>query len=109
MPQDAHGATLPAPAQAAWRAYRSMQDSKDAHFAYLEMLHHRYEHGGSRSLAEIARLETLLAEHDRCVQTFAQEMRALISSDKAAHAALVDTLTRFNQTLGATPPGSGEH
>lgn len=109
MSVDEHGADLPAPAHAAWRAYCAMLASKDAHFTFLDSLHRRYELGGTRTLAEIARLDQLLDDHDRCVQHFAREMRALGTADRAAHALLVNAMTRLNQTLGATPAGSTGH
>lgn len=61
-----------------------MLQSKQAHYGFLESLDTKYKHGGTRSLAERARLETLLAEHDTCVTEFSQAIKALGAADLKA-------------------------
>ena len=104
VPKELHG-DLPASAQVAWRAYCAMLKSKETYFEYLEVLQRKYEGGGTRSLAEIARLEQLLAEHDACVKSFAVQMRELRTEDHSAHGALVSAITCINQTLGVPAAG----
>lgn len=103
MSVERHGVDLPEAAGAAWRAYCAMLSSKDAHFGYMETLNAKYERGGNRTLAEGARLQQLLAEHDRCVTAFTAEMRALKTTDAAAHGQLVTAIGELNRSLGATP------
>ncbi len=86
-----------------------MLASKDAHFSFLDSLHRRYQYGGTRTLSEIAHLEQLLANHDHCVQHFAAEMRALGAADRAAHAQLIDAMTRLNQEMVAPPTRGANH
>ncbi len=80
-----------------------MLNSKDAHFSYLEALDRRYKTGGQRTLAEIARLEDLLAVHDRCVAAFAGAMRELGDANAEAHAQLVSAIAELNSYLMKTP------
>ncbi len=93
--------SLPDAAQPAWRAYCAMLVSKDAHFGFLQQLNRKVKDGGQRTLAEAARLQQLLAEHNTCVKDFAGTVRALASSEPAAHAALVTALASLNQAMGA--------
>lgn len=92
---------LPAAAQPAWRAYCAMLVSKDAHFGFLQQLNRKVKDGGQRTLAEAARLQQLLAEHNTCVKQFASTVKALAASEPAAHAALVVALASLNQAMGA--------
>ena len=92
---------LPDAAQPAWRAYCAMLASKDAHFGFLDHLNRKVNEGGQRTLAEAARLQQLLAEHNICVKEFASTVKALANSEPAAHAALVAALASLNQALGA--------
>ena len=94
------GFALPNAALPAWRAYGDMLASKDAHFGCMFELNRKYERGGRHTLAEIARLQQLLAEHDRCVAAFAQAMRELGASNRASHAALVMALAALNEDVG---------
>ena len=84
---------LPEIAYPAWAAYRSMLQSKQAHFGFLESLDLKYQHGGIRTLAERARLETLLSEHDECVREFATAIKALGSNDADARDTLLKLMT----------------
>ena len=83
-----------------------MLNSKDAHFSYLEELDRKYQTGGQRTLAEIARLEDLLATHDRCVAGFAGEMRDLGDADAEAHTQLINALAEINRSLGDDQTGT---
>lgn len=106
MSVERHGVDLPESARPAWRAYCAMLASKDAHFAFLGSLDEKYREGGRRSLAEIARLEQLLDEHDRCVRAFTEAMRALKAADEVAHGLLVRAIGELNQSLGAEGGGA---
>ncbi len=88
--------SLPDSALAAWHAYLDMNQSKDRHFAYLEELEGKYKSGGSRSLAESARLERLLREHDGRVQEFRRLTKDLQLRDLQAHQALIQHITVLN-------------
>ena len=77
-----------------------MLASKDAHFSFLAELSHKHQTGGQRTLAEAARLQQLLAEHDQCVGAFKHALRALAASDQTAHAALLTAMTRANVDVG---------
>ncbi len=92
---------LPDAAQPAWRAYCAMLASKDAHFGFLDQLNRKVNDGGQRTLAEAARLQQLLAEHNICVKDFASTVKALASGDPPAHAAFVAALASLNQAMGA--------
>ena len=92
---------LPDIAQPAWRAYCAMLASKDAHFGFLACLDKKVKIGGQRSLAEAARLQQLLAEHNDCVKAFATVVKALALAEPAAHVALVAALANVNQAMGA--------
>ena len=81
--------SLPPAAADAWRAYRRMLDSKSAHFGFLETLAEKYRHGGQRSLAEQARLATLLDEHDRRVKDFAAAMKRVATDAPQARETLI--------------------
>lgn len=84
--------SLPPAAADAWRAYRSMLDSKSAHFGFLESLVEKYRHGGQRTLAEQARLANLLDEHDRRVTNFTAAMKQLATDAPQAREALIELL-----------------
>jgi bacterioferritin-associated ferredoxin len=101
-----HGLNLPELARPAWRAYCDMLNSKDAHFGYLEGINQKYQNGGVRTLAEIARLEQLLGVHDRCVKCFAEAMRALGAANSEAHGALVTAIAELNASLGTSDGGA---
>ena len=73
-----------------------MLNSKQAHYGFLESLDVKYKQGGIRTLAERARLETLLAEHDVCVSEFARAIKALGTADVEAR----DILLRYMTDLG---------
>jgi len=88
---DEHSA-LPTAARGAWAAYKRMVTSKAAHYGYLETLETKVQNGGMRSLAESARLETLLADHDRCVATFAAAIKQLGNDSPEARDALIDLM-----------------
>lgn len=92
---------LPDAAQPAWRAYCAMLASKDAHFGFLAELDSKVKNGGKRSLAEAARLQQLLAEHNDCVKNFATVVKALALESPAAHAAFVTALASLNGAMGA--------
>ncbi len=79
-----------------------MRDTKHAHYGFLERLEFKYEHGGTRTLAEHARLGALLAAHDRCVTDFAAAVKALGATDVKAHDALIRLMTE----IGKTPDGA---
>jgi hypothetical protein len=92
---------LPDAAEPAWRAYCAMLASKDAHFGFLAELDKKVKDGGQRTLAEAARLQQLLAEHNDCVKTFATVVKTLAVEQPAAHAAFVTALASLNQAMGA--------
>lgn len=92
---------LPAAAEPAWRAYCAMLASKDAHFGFLADLDKKVKDGGQRTLAEAARLQQLLAEHNECVKIFASLVKALAVDEPAAHTAFVTALANLNQAMGA--------
>lgn len=69
-----------------------MLDSKSAHFGFLESLVEKYRYGGSRSLAEQARLANLLDDHDRQVKEFTAAMKRLAEDAPHARAALLELL-----------------
>jgi len=89
---------LPAAACPARQAYAAMVESKEAHYGFLEHLDIKYKNGGVRSLAERARLETLLAEHDICVAKFSEAVKVLGATDVEAR----DILVRFMSQLAET-------
>ena len=91
--------TLPADARPAWDAYCAMLETKAEHFDFLEHLEARYQNGGTRSLAETARLDTLLSAHDEAVREFSNRMKDLISTTPTAHAALIEMIGRANERL----------
>lgn len=74
-----------------------MRDSKHEHFNFLESLDRKYKHGGTRTLAERARLDTLLTEHDRCVTEFATEIKALGATDVDARNTLLQLMTDIEE------------
>jgi len=78
-----------------------MLASKDAHFGFLAELDRKVKDGGQRTLAEAARLQQLLAEHNDCVKTFATVVKALAVESPTAHAAFVAALASLNQAMGA--------
>jgi hypothetical protein len=94
---DAPPRELPATAYPAWAAYNAMLQSKQAHYGYLESLDIKYQHGGIRTLAERARLETLLATHDECVREFAQAIKALANADVEARDILLKLMTDLSE------------
>lgn len=75
-----------------------MLQSKQAHYGFLESLDVKYKHGGIRSLAERARLETLLAVHDACVTEFSQAIKALSAVDVEARDTLLRLMSDFAET-----------
>ena len=93
-------AEIPPAATEAWQCYVAMTDSKAAHFEYLESLEVKYQHGGARTLAETARLENLLAEHNDCVQAFVAAQRSLATRDTVAHQQFVQFLSLHNVSIG---------
>jgi hypothetical protein len=93
---------LPPKAKPAVAAYEAMESSKKAHFDYLDELDARVQRGGQRTLADEARLRTLLSEHDRAVADFRAENLALQQVDRAAHAAFLRYLTTRNADLGGS-------
>ena len=97
---DDNSAEIPAAAQEAWLCYVAMTDSKAAHFEYLESLEVKYQHGGTRTLAETARLENLLADHNECVQAFVAAQKSLAMSDAVAHREFVQFLSLHNAPIG---------
>jgi hypothetical protein len=101
MPDQIHAPEhLPEAAIPAWQAYCAMVTSKDDHFRYLEELEQKYRTGGSRTLAEIARLDSLLKEHDRCVSSFTSAMKALATEDSLARSALIELIATVNIRTG---------
>ena len=78
-----------------------MLASKDAHFGFLAELDRKVKNGGQRSLAEAARLQQLLTEHNDCVKHFATVVKSLALEEPSAHAAFVAALATLNQAMGA--------
>lgn len=97
-------ANLPEDAVPAWRCYEAMNASKQAHFAFLETLELKYQNGGSRTLAEAAHQEGLLAEHNACVKAFVAAQKSLASSNAEAHKRFIALLAEYNAHIGATTP-----
>ena len=97
-------ADLPEAAWPSWDAFKAMEQSKRRYFSYLEELEHKYEDGGARTLAEQARLDGLLREHDRQVAEFGRAVKALGAEDPDAQKAFIAHMTAFNASLGAAPP-----
>jgi hypothetical protein len=91
---------LPSSARPAWEAYTQMVASKAAHFDFLTTLDRKYQHGGRRSLAEIARLDTLLTAHTAAVRRFRESVAALTAEDRAARDALLSHIQQANASLG---------
>jgi len=91
---------LPAAARPAWAAYQAMALSKHRHFEWLQALQEKRDGGATPSLAEQARLDELLAEHDSRVQAFAEAMKALAEADPEASRALTQHLSTVNELLG---------
>ncbi|MBI2799774.1 MAG: hypothetical protein HYX63_05720 [Gammaproteobacteria bacterium] len=73
------------------------------------MLANKYQHGGQHSLAEIARLETLLAAHTAAVKTFKSAVIDLGQADATARDLLVKLLSRVNAGLGTTQGSTTTH
>jgi hypothetical protein len=93
-------ASLPQVALPAWEAYQRMVVSKAEHFDFLTGLDRKYQHGGRRSLAEIARLDTLLTAHTAAVRQFRESVAALTAADRAARDALLSHIQQANTSLG---------
>ncbi|MEQ8663650.1 MAG: hypothetical protein RLW62_22770 [Gammaproteobacteria bacterium] len=91
---------LPPAAAPAWRAYRAMLASKDAHFAALTAAREAQRAGRPPGLARAAHRDQLLATHDAAVKTFARAMQALAADDAAAHRELLTVIARLNVDLG---------
>lgn len=91
---------LPGLAQPAWEAYHAMVETKTRHFDFLSALDRKYAHGGRRSLAEIAHLDTLLAAHTAAVRDFGRTMAELARQNVTARDALVARLQGVNAGLG---------
>jgi hypothetical protein len=79
-----------------------MLASKQTHYGFLESLDVKYRHGGIHTLAERARLETLLAAHDRCVKDFATAIKALAATDIEARDSLVGLMTDIGGAANGT-------
>lgn len=99
---------LPPAARPAWEAYQRMLASKTAHFDFLSGLDRKTQAGGQRTLAEIARLETLLNAHTAAVRTFRECIVTLAATDPAAREALLARLHQVNAPLGA-PDSAAMH
>ena len=108
MDPDSGLAALPDTARPAWDAYRAMLDSKAAHFDFLDTVTRKTESGGRRSLAEAARLETLLAAHTTAVKAFQAAVRELVRIDAPARDALLDLLGRVNEGLTSASSGNSK-
>ena len=80
-----------------------MLHSKQAHYGFLESLDKKYQHGGTRSLSERARLATLLAEHDTCVAEFSQAIKALSATDLKARDILLRLMTEVAEVTQSPP------
>ncbi|MGR8947910.1 MAG: hypothetical protein ACU84Q_07680 [Gammaproteobacteria bacterium] len=91
---------LPTDAAPAWRCYLGMIASKDAHFEYLERLDRKYQHGGTRTLVEIAHLEGLLQAHNESVAAFTAEQKALAARNAESHKKFISVLSDSNAHLG---------
>lgn len=100
---------LPDSARPAWNAYRELLGSKSAYFDFLALLANKYQFGGQRSLAEIARLETLLAAHTAAVKAFKSAVSDLGQADATARDRLVELLGRVNEGLGNTQSSTTTH
>ena len=103
---DASDDALPPAARAAWEAYQRMLASKTAHFDFLSELDRKAQQGGQRTLAEIARLETLLSAHTAAVRAFRECVSELAAADPAARDALLAHLHLVNAPLGASDPAA---
>ncbi len=97
---------LPIAALPAWSAYQQMLQSKTAHFEFLVELDRKYERGGRRSLAEMARLDNLLAAHTAAVRAFRAAVSTLTAQDEAARNALLAHINESNAALGSTDSGT---
>jgi len=86
-----------------------MVASKAAHFDFLTNLDRKYQHGGRRTLAEIARLDTLLAAHTIAVRQFREAVAALTAEDRPARDALVRHINQANASLGGGEGTSTVH
>ena len=91
---------LPQVALPAWEAYQRMVASKAAHFDFLTLLDRKYQHTGRRSLAEIARLDTLLTAHTAAVRQFRVAVTDLTTQNRAARDALLAHIQQTNASLG---------
>lgn len=79
-----------------------MLDSKQSHYGYLESLEAKYQHGGSRTLSESARLANLLGDHDRRVAEFSAAIKALGAADRPARDVLIRLMTEIGGGLGGS-------
>ena len=93
-------ADLPSEATFAWQRYVAMIASKDAHFGFLELLEEKYQHGGTRTLAEIAHLEGLLETHNSCVQAFTNTQKLLATNNPQAHKLFINVLRDDTAKIG---------
>ncbi len=93
--------TLPDAAQPAWNAFQLMRQTKADHIELLERLEAKRELGRQPTPDEEARLELLLAVHDAQVKHFSAELRSLQECDAAAHAALIEHISLWNDATGA--------
>jgi len=80
-----------------------MCESKSSHYEFLEHIEIKYQYGGRPSLAERARLGTLLAAHDACVRAFADAVKSLSAANALAHAELVRLLAETRDLEDDTP------
>ncbi len=93
--------SLPDTAHPGWAAYHAMLASKTAYFDFLAALDHKVQHGGQRSLAEIAHLDSRLREHTAAVSRFRDAIVELAAQDLRARDTLVALIGQLNQRLGS--------
>lgn len=78
-----------------------MQASKQAHFEYLAELEAKVQGGTRRTLAENARLDWLLSQHNICVAAFTKARKQLAVKDAGAYQILVELLSEAHASIGA--------
>jgi hypothetical protein len=80
-----------------------MFESKEAHFTFLSALEEKRQAGRQPTLAETARLEVLLAAHNRCVADFAAATKTLSDNDSEARDVFLRLVAELNRELGGEP------
>ncbi len=79
----------------AWNAYKAMSETKQEHFAFIEVLENKKKKFNlSPSQDDTEKLKRLLAEHDKQVRVFTDSTMALKASHPEAHKTLFEYIAQ---------------